>query len=83
MLRRWFIKRMESNLLTWLFKRWLKSEFDIELLSMTRCMIYEREMDVKSMFDKINRKRVLGFRHHLDEEDEEKIKNDYEDSKDD
>lgn len=62
MLRKWIIGKIESNLLTWLFKRWLRKEYDVELMEMTRCMIYEREINVKSMFKSLERKPTIGFK---------------------
>jgi hypothetical protein len=62
MLHKWFIERIESNLLTWLFKRWIQKEYDVELMEFTRCMIYEREKNVKSMFNSLEKKPTIGFK---------------------
>jgi hypothetical protein len=55
------IKSIKSKLLTYLFKDWVKSETDVELLNLTSQMLKNREIEVTGI------KPVLGFRSHLSE----------------
>lgn len=59
------LEKLESKILTKLFTRWLDNEFDTELLELTRSMVYNREVLVKTMIDKANYKPIYGFQHHL------------------
>jgi len=53
------IKSIKSKLLTYLFKDWVKSETDVELLNLTSQMLKNREIEVTGI------KPILGFRSHL------------------
>jgi len=64
------IQKIESKILTKLFTRWVNNEFDTELLELTRNMVYNREVLVKSMVDKANYTPILGFQHHLKKNEE-------------
>lgn len=55
------LQKIESKILTKLFTRWVDSEYDLELLTMTRCMIENRENEIKIMIDKLNYKPFKGF----------------------
>ena len=57
-------KKIESKILTILFTRWVDNEFDVELLELTRQMIYNREILIKTMIDKTNYKPILGFKSY-------------------
>ena len=57
-------QKLESKILTKLFTRWVDNEFDVELLEVTRQMIYNREILVKTMIDKTNYKPILGFKSY-------------------
>lgn len=56
------IEKIESKILTKLFKRWLTREYDLELLGMTRTMISNREYELKKFVDTINRVEIKGYR---------------------
>jgi len=59
------LQKIESKILTKLFTRWVNNEFDTELLELTKMIIQNREILVKSMIDKANYKPILGFHSHL------------------
>ena len=58
------IKKLKSNLLTYLFKDWVNNEFDLETLALTKTMIVNRETTLKFAIDKATIKPILGFRQH-------------------
>ena len=58
------VSNIKSKLLTYLFKDWVKNEFDIETLEAAKSMITTKELELKYMLDKMNHKPVLGFRTH-------------------
>ena len=55
------IKKLKSNLLTYLFKDWVKNETDIETLQLTLSMIKQRE---NILVEDVNTSRTIvkGFR---------------------
>jgi len=55
------IKKLKSNLLTYLFKDWVKTETDVETLQLTLSMIKQRE---NILVENVNTSRniVKGFR---------------------
>jgi len=59
------LQKIESWILTKLFTRWLNQEFDTELLEITRSMVYDREVLIKTALDKANYKPIYVFQHHL------------------
>lgn len=61
-----FIKKIESKLLTKLFTKWVKEEYDLELLAMTRSMIQERETELKSWIDYANRVEIRGLHNRYE-----------------
>jgi hypothetical protein len=56
------IKKIKSNLLTYLFKDWVKTETDVETLQITASMIRRRENILVESTDTV-RKIVKGFRN--------------------
>ena len=54
------IKKLKSNLLTYLFKDWIKNETDIETLQLTLSMIKQRE---NILVEDVNTSRTIvkGF----------------------
>ena len=54
-------QKLESKILTKLFMRWVDTEYDLETLAMTRTMIYNKEVEIKSIIDKVNHKPFKGF----------------------
>lgn len=64
------LNKIESKILTMLFMRWINNEFDFETLEMTRILVHNREVLVKSMIDKANYQPILGFKHHLQKDEE-------------
>ena len=53
-----------------LFMRWINNEFDFETLEMTKILVQNREILVKSMIDKANYQPILGFQQHLKKDEE-------------
>ena len=51
-------------MLTYLFKDWVANEYDLETLELTKGMIHNREVMLKTIIDKVQHKPILGFRHH-------------------
>ena len=43
---------------------WVENEYDLETLNLTKGMIHNREVMLKTIIDKINNKPILGFRNH-------------------
>jgi len=60
------LQKIESKILTKLFTRWVNTEYDIELLAMTRTMIHNREVELKTIIDKVNHKPFKGFVNYED-----------------
>ena len=58
------ISKLKSNLLTYLFKDWVKNEYDLETLELTKGMIDNRAIMLKTIIDKVNHKQIIGFRAH-------------------
>ena len=58
------ITKLKSKLLTHLFKDWVKNEYDIETLELTKGMIDNRAIMLKTIIDKVNHKPIIGFRAH-------------------
>ena len=58
------ITKLKSKLLTYLFKGWVKNEYDIETLELTKGMIDNRAIMLKTIIDKVNHKPIIGFRAH-------------------
>ena len=58
------ISKLKSNLLTYLFKDWVKNEYDLETLNLTKGMIDNRAIMLKTIIDKVNHKPIIGFRAH-------------------
>ncbi len=55
-------KKFKSHLLTKWYTEWVESEFDLELLSMTKGMISEQELKIKTLLDESNRVVIKGYR---------------------
>jgi hypothetical protein len=55
------IEKIESKILTKLFTRWVNTEFDIELLQMTKSMIEGREQELQLIIGYVNKKEIKGF----------------------
>lgn len=51
-------KKLKSKLLTYLFSDWVKTETDVEILSITKQMIENRKNEVTG------HRPVIGFRSH-------------------
>ena len=58
------IAKLKSKLLTYLFQDWVKIEYDLETLELTKGMIHNREVMLKTIIDKVNHKPIIGFRAH-------------------
>ena len=58
------IAKLKSKLLTYLFQDWVKNEYDLETLELTKGMIHNREIMLKTIIDKVNHKPIIGFRAH-------------------
>ena len=43
---------------------WVEKEYDLETLNLTKGMIHNREVILKTMIDKVNHKPILGYRSH-------------------
>jgi len=59
------IDKLKSKVLTYLFKDWVANEYDLETLELTKGMINNREIMLKTIIDKVQHKPVLGFRQHI------------------
>ena len=57
-----FIERLKSKVLTYLFTEWVKREWDLELLGMTKGMIASQELIIKQTIDISNRITIKGYR---------------------
>ena len=55
------IAKLKSKLLTYLFQDWVKNEYDLETLELTKGMIHNREVMLKTIIDKVNHKPIIGF----------------------
>ena len=55
------INKIKSKLLTYLFMDWVENEYDLETLNLTKGMIHNREVMLKTIIDKVNHKPILGF----------------------
>jgi|TARA_B100000073_G_scaffold107084_1_gene86004 hypothetical protein len=58
------INKIKSKMLTYLFKDWVANEYDLETLELTKGMIHNREIMLKTIIDKVQHKPILGFRQH-------------------
>ena len=58
------IDKIKSKMLTYLFKDWVANEYDLETLELTKGMIHNREIMLKTIIDKVQHKPILGFRQH-------------------
>ncbi len=58
------INKIKSKMLTYLFKDWVKNEYDLETLELTKGMIDNRAIMLKTIIDKVNHKPIIGFRAH-------------------
>ena len=41
---------------------WVENEYDLETLNLTKGMIHNREVMLKTIIDKVNHKPIIGFR---------------------
>jgi hypothetical protein len=55
------LQKIESKILTKLFKRWVADEWDLELLHMTAAIIHNREAEVKQFVNFEPRTQITGF----------------------
>ena len=58
------IQKIESKILTKLFMRWVDKEYDLELLAMTRSLIQNKEVEIKSIIDYANKVEIKGFKRY-------------------
>ena len=58
------INKIKSKMLTYLFKDLVANEYDLETLELTKGMINNREIMLKTIIDKVNNKPILGYRSH-------------------
>ena len=58
------INKIKSKMLTYLFKDWVANEYDLETLELTKGLINNREIMLKTIIDKVNHKQILGYRSH-------------------
>lgn len=56
------IQRLESKILTKLFTRWVHTEYDLELLSMTKVAIANQETKLNQMIGIATRVEIVGYR---------------------
>ena len=56
------INKIKSKMLTYLFKDWVANEYDLETLELTKGMINNREVLLKTIIDKVNHKPIIGFK---------------------
>ena len=40
---------------------WVENEYDLETLNLTKSMIHNREVMLKTIIDKVNHKPIIGF----------------------
>jgi hypothetical protein len=59
------LKKIESTILTKLFKRWVADEWDLELLHMTAAIIHNREAEVKEFVNFEPRMEISGFKNKI------------------
>lgn len=57
-------KKIESKILTKLFTRWLKDEYDLELLGLTKSLIVQKETEIKQMVGVATRVQIEGYRRY-------------------
>lgn len=55
------LTKLKSKLLTKLFTDWLKDEYDLELIQMTKQMVDDREQYLYEILSAINKIEVEGF----------------------
>jgi hypothetical protein len=58
-------QKIESKTLTKLFTRWVDSEWDLELLQMTRSLIEQRENTLNDLLARGNRTEIIGFKRYV------------------
>lgn len=56
------IKKLKSNILTYLFKDWVSNETDVETLQITKVMINQREETLTGVSNS-GRAVIQGFRN--------------------
>jgi transcription antitermination factor NusA-like protein len=59
------LQKIESKILTKLFMRWIDREYDLELLAMTRSLIQNKETEIKSIVDYVNKVEIKGFKRYV------------------
>ena len=59
------LQKIESKILTKLFMRWIDSEYDMELLAMTRSLIESKETELKLLIDQANKVEIKGYRRYV------------------
>ena len=59
------LQKIESKILTKLFMRWIDTEYDLELLAMTRSLIQTKETEIKSIIDLSNKVEIKGFKKYV------------------
>mgnify|MGYP006421439065 CR=1 FL=1 len=58
------IERVESKILTKLFLRWVRNEYDLELLELSKSMIVTQENKIKTILDGMGKVEVTGFKNY-------------------
>ena len=58
------IERVESKILTKLFLRWVRNEYDLELLELSKSMIVTQENKIKTILDGVGKVEVTGFKNY-------------------
>jgi len=59
------LQKIESKILTKLFKKWVADEWDLELLQMTATMIHNREEELKEFVNFEPRMEISGFKNKI------------------
>ena len=59
------LQKIESKILTKLFKRWVADEWDLELLQMTSTMIHNREDALNEFINFEPRMEISGFKNKI------------------
>lgn len=54
--------KLKSKVLTYLFKEWVDTEFDLETLKLTKALITLRENELKRTLNKVTAVEFKGFR---------------------
>jgi hypothetical protein len=57
-----FINKIKAKLLTKWFTEWVRNEYDLEMLKMTKSMISTQEVKIKTIIDMSNRVIIKGYR---------------------